>query len=381
MLTDGLFDGQVTAQDITIQMSRHHHGSRYHCSAVNRMVPGVPAPSQQIVLEVEYKPVIVNKEANNKAAASSREEAVLQCQSDSNPAPQVYWFHGNKRVISDGVHYTVTLETEGTITTSFLRITSVQPSRDYGTYNCTTNTTMGMDSFLIDLQGKRIPDPVNDMQVIHMTDTTVTVSWQPGFDGGEEQLFHLKYRLHGNHDDVWMQSTSTVQPPLVLRELKPSTEYEIVVVSENSLGSAESNPIVRQTLLANFGTKSPQTDKRSSIGVPIGVAIAILAALVVLIAVIVIICKRRKSKKGEKPSTVCANVEFDSRRNNQHQNDLSLSYFTRPPAPEPPLRSVSVPAENLPYNVQPTLPSQNQTKRHYPEDSKWSGRQVSKPKT
>ncbi|XP_070547878.1 nephrin-like isoform X2 [Ptychodera flava] len=372
MLTDGLYNGQVTAQEITMVMSQEHHGSQYHCSAFNRMVPNVPAPSQKITLEVQYKPMIINHELNRKAAASSGEEARLHCQVNSNPSPQVYWFHDNKRVISDGFYYTVTIVTNGAITTSTLYISSVDPLRDYGTFNCTTNNSHGMDSFLIDMQGKTKPDSAVGVEVIHMTDTMVTVTWQPGFDGGERQLFYLKYRIFsqdGSHE--WMTSSAVIEPPLVARDLDSSTQYEILVISENSLGSSESNTIVRQTMVSNVGTTSPQKDSRSTIGVPIGVAMAILAAVIIVIAIIVIICKNRKSRKSEKPATV--RVSSFEIANRQQQNDLSLTYFTSATAPpNPPLRTVSVVPNNLAYDSKAIIAHPGQEnhhhKRHYPEE-------------
>ncbi|XP_077867497.1 nephrin-like [Saccoglossus kowalevskii] len=374
MLTSGLFGGKVTAQEITLTVFREHHNHDYHCSAFNNMVPNRPAPSEAVKIQVQYKPQVINTEFNRMAAANSGEETRLICQTNSNPAPQVYWFHGNRRIISDGVHFTVTMVTDDSITTSVLYINSVEPLRDYGTYNCTVNNTMGMDSTNVFLEGKSKwkPDSVTDIDVTDKSDSMMMITWTPGFNGGEQAVYYVKYRQIGQYDgddSGWLMSLESTDPPLTIRGLYADTLYEIKVVSENSLGRTESYAIQKRTLITTVGTRSPSRDDPSQIGVAIGVAVAVLAALIVVIIITVIVCRSRTIRKPEKPSAVSSNAA-DRRID---QNDLSLSYFTRSMPPEPPLRTVSVTPNTLAYEVKPVMMPHRQHKNsNYEEENVYS---------
>lgn len=41
------------------------------------------------------------------------------------------------------------------------------------------------------------PDPPYDIKFVNATHDSITLTWQPGFDGGMEQAFRIRYRPTG----------------------------------------------------------------------------------------------------------------------------------------------------------------------------------------
>ncbi len=81
-----------------------------------------------------------------------------------------------------------------------------------------------------------------------LTATSVTLTWQPGFSGGESQWYVISYRS---------KDTSTIiQIPDEIREeqytidgLDPFQEYTFTVCSSNTLGKSEGGPAITVTTL------------------------------------------------------------------------------------------------------------------------------------
>lgn len=70
--------------------------------------------------------------------------------------------------------------------TSTLLIENVGIS-DYETYGCTARNVMGFSTHLVKLQTVSAPDPPFHLETVNMTHDSITISWKPGFDGGQLQ--------------------------------------------------------------------------------------------------------------------------------------------------------------------------------------------------
>ena len=62
-------------------------------------------------------------------------------------------------------------------------------SSDYGSYKCVATNSLGSDEHAVVLDVKSHPDPPVDLQALGVTYKSVSLSWQPGFDGGFTQSY------------------------------------------------------------------------------------------------------------------------------------------------------------------------------------------------
>ena len=86
-----------------------------------------------------------------------------------------------------------------------------------------------------------VPEPVVEVVVESMTLDTITVSWTPGYSGGEslEQSFVVVYRLYtDNAPGEWSeeQNVPDGDKSYTVKDLLADSTYDIQVFSENDLG-------------------------------------------------------------------------------------------------------------------------------------------------
>ncbi len=96
------------------------------------------------------------------------------------------------------------------------------------------------------------PDPVRNLHAMTITDSFITIAWDPGYTGGEslDQWFVVDYRRYTN--DVpgeWSEVTRVTdgQVKYTVEKLVPGTKYEIRVFSENVIGRNEEGQSVLAT--------------------------------------------------------------------------------------------------------------------------------------
>ena len=93
------------------------------------------------------------------------------------------------------------------------------------------------------------PDTPTELSVSDVTDTSVRLTWNPGFDGGMKTYFRLKYvpildRDEVRHFDVYPGDTNSTD-----LNLKPGTSYKISIMAFNNLGeSPYSEAIIATTM-------------------------------------------------------------------------------------------------------------------------------------
>ena len=73
---------------------------------------------------------------------------------------------------------------------SVLEVKDVQDS-DYATYECVAHNELGSARQQIVLGRPSAPDPPLGLRVVNVSHDSVTVSWQPGFDGGQQQVMGI----------------------------------------------------------------------------------------------------------------------------------------------------------------------------------------------
>lgn len=136
------------------------------------------------------------------AAESFALNVKLQCEIDSYPQSNIVWTY-NDRQISNSNKYSI-VENQ---TSSSLIIQQLQSNVDYGLYTCNASNRLGKNSTTIQLRSKGmhesfslssitvvahdldVPETPTNFNLTSQTYASISLQWQPQFDGGWPQTF------------------------------------------------------------------------------------------------------------------------------------------------------------------------------------------------
>ncbi|CAM4919915.1 unnamed protein product [Rotaria socialis] len=193
-------------------------------------------------LVVQYAPEIDRSDPSRSKAATDSDRfltAELHCHLSSVPKPTVIWMKDNQ-VLSPSSKYQSIL-TERNPSTSFssnllfdviFYVTNVTKS-DYGIYQCRVENKLGIDMIEILLTGLTIPDLPSQIRVTNTSHTSLFISWTPGFDGGAQQTFQIRFRLSTESQYAY-QHMPYGKHSFELKDLKLGSQYHISIRSNNS---------------------------------------------------------------------------------------------------------------------------------------------------
>jgi hypothetical protein len=208
-----------------------------------------------------------------------------------------------------------------------LHVSNITKS-DYGIYQCKIENALGIDTIEFALTGLSklfidllfeihliflaIPDPPSEIRVVNLSHSSALISWLPGFDGGAQQTFQIRYRL-STADRYDYEHLPFDTQSFDLKNLKLSSEYRLNIRSNNSYHiSPWSNELIIKTLNSlpslsfHLSEFSPKT---LSFTVILIIAICgLIIFLINIILIIVFVLKRRRSNIiGENLSTTETN--------------------------------------------------------------------------
>lgn len=131
------------------------------------------------------KPIVDLSEPLTKAASQIGNMARLICKASGAPSVTFSWSKGGVVLPQNTTDKYVMLYKQSNIIhhTSTLLIHNVAPS-DYDTYGCTARNVIGFSTHSVKLQSVSAPDPPFQLKTVNVTHDSITLSWEPGFDGG-----------------------------------------------------------------------------------------------------------------------------------------------------------------------------------------------------
>ncbi|XP_038066022.1 uncharacterized protein LOC119736088 [Patiria miniata] len=242
----------VSSNNLTLTGVSRNQTGWYRCVGTSVWTSNYWNPntfSDSTAVEVLYPPEITNKD-RTWTGANDNYTATLECIVRSNPLPRVTWYGPNDTIIT---HYTnpdrIFLEDTitgsgavGYLIVSHLIITPVANSTDYGMYRCrAANNISTYDEHEIELTETGKPEPPRDLQVYYSTENDVWVTWEPGYDGGEELYAHyINIRKIPWDFDAggWIERW----PPTITKGffsyLEQGTLYQVAVYALNTHGAS-----------------------------------------------------------------------------------------------------------------------------------------------
>uniref|UniRef100_A0A915DCH9 Nephrin n=1 Tax=Ditylenchus dipsaci TaxID=166011 RepID=A0A915DCH9_9BILA len=283
----------------------HETGGAYTCVVDN----GVGRPNYTTAyLLVRRAPVILP--GFDRAAGPIGGKATLRCRAVAVPNAEFTWgIEGDGQMINHNTSKYKFFDTQLDHFTfqSTLTILNLE-ERDYlPRYRCRVNNKLGLVQSFISLGPPTAPDMPMELEVINVTDKTVSLSWRPGFDGGSDQFFELRYQAVSDSD---YKSVNSSGSKIQLSDLKAEHTYRIQIRAINARGrvSEFSTPVLQfRTLDENLqGVYKVATENGSFTKSVMIIILAVLVILVVVNLCLLYCCRRSQRKKKLQEKTEIA---------------------------------------------------------------------------
>jgi len=242
----------VSNQSLVLQRVNRSHRGRYTCSATNSEGEG---ESNSVHLRVQFAPVC--KTSQKILYGAARQEAVkILCEVESDP-PEV-----NFRWAFNNTSENIIVENHAPSHEGTASIATYVPRSelDYGTLFCWGRNNVGqqIDPCVFSVIPAGPPDSVKNCSVTNLTEDSLKVDCQEGYDGGLQQHFILEVRdsllqrLRANVSNAW--------PAFTAKGLSPGTTYVSVVYAANSKGRSKG------VVLTAMTTSMPESMNRMAKG-------------------------------------------------------------------------------------------------------------------
>lgn len=144
-----------------------------------------------------------------KYASKMGERGILKCLFESTPEPRITWQRDGTNLAkysssssssaSSSSRYnskkfkTVLNRIDGVTYESILYIEKVA-EEDYGEYECLAENRLGRAAGMVQFNKPSKPDMPLNIWVRNMTDSWITLQWTPGFNGGLQVYYRVRYR-------------------------------------------------------------------------------------------------------------------------------------------------------------------------------------------
>ncbi|KAL0984996.1 hypothetical protein UPYG_G00151590 [Umbra pygmaea] len=240
---------------LTIQGVTRSHAGRYRCTADNSISP--PA-SVEVQLVVRFKPELRKGAPWTKVASrgDGTREADIICQGEGVPKIDFSWTKNGVPMDFTNPRYQEKTIREGSLYTSTVTVVNVSAALDYAVFICTAHNSLGEDTLTIELLSTNHPDPPSELSLVSFTHDSVTLQWIPGFDGGLDQRFRVRYRWTGSLSLLYVDVFPPTANIFTVTGLSSSTKYNFSVNALNSIGEssyADNNTVLTVTTAESEG--------------------------------------------------------------------------------------------------------------------------------
>ncbi|XP_011676459.2 nephrin [Strongylocentrotus purpuratus] len=200
--------------------------------------------SASFELQVAFPPCTSTDEGS--ILENEGNEATLYCDVISNPPSEVTWYFNDEPIDMSSSRYRGSESGSGGIDSRQIsvemEIKAISASLDAGNYTCVANNLLGIDASVVELIIATIPDRPTELQAPRnsIRETSLLVTWKPGYNGGRRQTFRLAYCLVDSVTSCpELSNLQNSSFTFVVDTLKPFTLYTIRVWSENEVGQSE----------------------------------------------------------------------------------------------------------------------------------------------
>ncbi|MCP9266006.1 Immunoglobulin I-set domain-containing protein [Dirofilaria immitis] len=183
-------------------------------------------------LLVNHAPAIVRQPSLLRAAGPIGEQVQLRCRAHAVPDAHFQWIvQGQSSPIrrNNSKYSFTTLQLNYSAFESMLYISSLDRYDYQHPVKCFAINRYGEDTVEIRVSPPTAPDTPVSLRVSNITKSSVSFNWIPGFDGGSEQIFEIRYRTSMENFYHIVNSSLSVG-------LEPACMYEVSIRSRNKRG-------------------------------------------------------------------------------------------------------------------------------------------------
>ncbi|XP_030560448.1 nephrin [Drosophila novamexicana] len=276
-----------------------------------------PAASKSVVLVVQTSPEIDHSPGYTRFAARLGVRAQLICRALASPQPSFIWRrHGKDLKMQRRNKFTsVERQVDPLHFESALLVESTSAD-DYGQYECVVRNSMGQASTTLEFSKPTRPDTPLQLRVGNISDTSVELMWTPGFDGGMQVYYRVRFKQQGEDKYKYMDA-KVGQQNITLEGLKPGGTYFYSVMAHNEAGGSKFLPDIKLTLSKGSQPHSAEYTEKDELPnvMIIGITSAAMVLLVLNAALVAWFVIRRQNKtQGE---TEPSNDDAYSKDDNQ----------------------------------------------------------------
>ncbi|VDK65575.1 unnamed protein product [Onchocerca ochengi] len=272
-------------------------------------------------LLVNRAPAIVRQPSLLRAAGPLGGRVQLRCRAHAVPDAHFQWIvQGQSSLVrrnSSKYSFTV-LQLNYSTFEGVLYISSLDRYDYQHPVKCFAINRYGEDTVEIWVSPPTAPDTPVSLRVSNITKNSVSFNWIPGFDGGSEQIFEIRYQT--SMENVYHIVNSSF-PEVEIRGLEPASLYEISIRARNKRGmvSEFSRPPIIVYTKDEYGMDVVSVPKKDSFPVPVIVLFGICCVILLLINCFVLCYmhrRKRRKKMQEKTEMI--------RKANNSSSDVKL---------------------------------------------------------
>ncbi|CAG2197911.1 unnamed protein product [Mytilus edulis] len=159
----------------------------------------------------------------------------------------------------------------------------------------------------VTLQSSSPPETPSNFTISSSKETSITVQWIPGYDGGQTQTFYIEYRITGSSEWVpWEVKNSNQFDSYMVYTLtgfQDETSYELRMYAKNKFNQSQHTDI--ETI------RTQKSDGQMSSNAIIGTVAGVLVVLLIVCAVIIsILVFKEKRNAGFYENSEFQNVQI-----------------------------------------------------------------------
>ena len=274
----------------------HENSGSYICIADNGIGSANYTPAY---LLVKKAPQILRNPGYDRAAGPIGGRARVNCQAVGVPDATFQWsIEGENNVIQYNSSKYLVHETQLDYSTfeSTMYILDLNELDYSRRVRCRTFNQLGHDSIYITVSTPSAPDVPTNLEVLKVTNDSLTLGWMPGFDGGSEQTFEIQ--LQKEKSDKW-QAFNYTQPRAMLYGLDSEKLYyvQIRAINAHHRSSQFSLPVLAVRTLDKYGKDIRKANSDSEAWVVLAPAVVLAIVILCCANVAICYCKSRKKKR------------------------------------------------------------------------------------
>ncbi|VDI14696.1 Hypothetical predicted protein, partial [Mytilus galloprovincialis] len=165
---------------------------------------------------------------------------------------KIHWFIGNTQLVSSryvieeepakvkDIFYGIEVQLDGYRVT--LAISDLQEN-DFTNYTLRLDHDSQFVQHEVTLESASAPETPTNFTLTGSGETSISVRWIPGYDGGQKQMFYLEYRVTGT--DAWLPQEIKTSSQLdmhnhyTLSGLQDKTSYELRMYAKNKFNQSQ----------------------------------------------------------------------------------------------------------------------------------------------